>query len=630
MPFQSILRSLGGDLVDICKPGDRLRVTGAYRALPPARAGSGGTRSGIFTAILVANCVRLMSDQASGPQLTAADLDHVNEASQDPKVFDRLALSLAPSIWGHEHIKRAMLLQLLGGCEKILENKTHIRGDINILLVGDPSCGKSQLMRHAMAVAPLAISTSGRGSSGVGLTAAVTSDSETGERRLEGGAMVLGDRGIVLIDEFDKMSADDRVAIHEVMEQQTVTIAKAGIHTTLNARCSVFAAANPVYGHYNRTKKPAENVALPDSLLSRFDLLFIVLDTLAPSHDRRVADHVLRMHRFRGANQTSSNPDADTGRSDVNLGSASAVASAAATATDANDADEDGRGEAPSLNASLSDSQQSAASVDLARKARTAPVYAKFNRLLGSAASPAVAALGGELYSLQFVQKYIMYAKSRPSPRLTPEAAGYISSAYANLRNKEDARTLPVTARSLETMIRLSEAHAKCRLAEQVEVQDAQVALGLLNYALYHEVGGVDGDGMQPRGMAPPEDVAAAAEAAAAEAAGQKRKRVPGGGGRREEEEEEEEPGMTEEERLQRAAAGPAPPSSSSSMTPAQIRDRISAFFEQPGRSPDDAARILDIVFFCEGAAEADVRAALQVLHDEGNVFISGDEVLFI
>ncbi|CAN4080174.1 unnamed protein product [Withania somnifera] len=426
------------DLVDSCKPGDRVAVVGVYKALPSK---SQGTMNGVFRTILIANNVSLLNKSANAPNYTEKVLKDIKNISVKDDTFDLLANSLAPSIYGHLWIKKAVILLMLGGIEKNLKNGTHLRGDINMMMVGDPSVAKSQLLRAIMNIAPLAISTTGRGSSGVGLTAAVTTDQETGERRLEAGAMVLADRGVVCIDEFDKMNDQDRVAIHEVMEQQTVTIAKAGIHASLNARCSVVAAANPIYGSYDRSLTPTKNIGLPDSLLSRFDLLFIVLDQMDPGVDLQISEHVLRMHRYRSP--------IDGGSSTIDNDS---------RYEEQNDKDE-------------------------------MPVYVKYNRMLHGRNSTR---RRKDTLTIQFLKTYIHYAKNRIHPELTDEASDSIATAYAELRSastnaKTGGGTLPITARTLETIIRLSTAHAKLKLRRQVLKSDVEAALQVLHFAIYHQ-----------------------------------------------------------------------------------------------------------------------------------------------
>ena len=221
----------------------------------------------------------------------------MQDLARDPEIYDKLSRSIAPQIQGDytKDLKRAIACLLMGGSRKRLPDGVNLRGDINVLLMGDPSTAKSQFLKFVERVAPIGVYTSGKGSSAAGLTASVIRDAR-GEFYLEGGAMVLADGGVICIDEFDKMRETDRVAIHEAMEQQTISIAKAGITTVLNSRTSVLAAANPIYGRYDDLKDVGENIDLMTTILSRFDCIFIVRDVRDAERDRSIARHVLGVH----------------------------------------------------------------------------------------------------------------------------------------------------------------------------------------------------------------------------------------------------------------------------------------------------------------------------------------------
>jgi DNA replication licensing factor MCM5 len=216
--------------------------------------------------------------------------------ARTPNLFEKFAGSIAPSIYGNLDIKKAIACLLVGGCKKVLPDGVRLRGDINVLLLGDPGTAKSQLLKFVEKVSPIAIYTSGKGSSAAGLTASVQRETSSREFYLEGGAMVLADGGVVCIDEFDKMRDEDRVAIHEAMEQQTISIAKAGITTILNSRTSVLAAANPIFGRYDDLKSPGENIDFQTTILSRFDMIFIIKDEHDESRDQTIAKHVITTH----------------------------------------------------------------------------------------------------------------------------------------------------------------------------------------------------------------------------------------------------------------------------------------------------------------------------------------------
>lgn len=284
-----------GPLTRAMNPGDVVHVGGIF--LPMPYSGFKAIRAGLLTdTYLDAQSIHQLKKQYTAMQRTPEIAAQIAELKDDPALYQKLASSIAPEIYGHDDVKKCLLLLLVGGVSKTVGDGMKIRGDINVCLMGDPGVAKSQLLKYISKVAPRGVYTTGRGSSGVGLTAAVMRDPVTDEMVLEGGALVLADNGIACIDEFDKMEESDRTAIHEVMEQQTISISKAGITTTLNARTSILAAANPLYGRYNPRVSPVDNINLPAALLSRFDILYLILDTPSRDDDERLAQHVTYVH----------------------------------------------------------------------------------------------------------------------------------------------------------------------------------------------------------------------------------------------------------------------------------------------------------------------------------------------
>lgn len=290
---RSVMVAVERSLVDVAPPGTRVSVFCIPTLSSGAQNNSGAVRS------IYLRVVGLTKDNQSGEaaQFTPAEEEAFSQLARNPDVYDILSRSVAPSISGSYtvDIKKALVCMLMGGTRKRLPDGLRLRGDINVLLMGDPSTAKSQFLKFVSKTAPVGIYTSGKGSSAAGLTASVVKDSK-GEFYLEGGAMVLADGGIVCIDEFDKMRPADRVAIHEAMEQQTISVAKAGITTVLNSRSAVLAAANPVYGRYDDFKSASEQIDLMTTILSRFDLIFLVRDVREEERDRMICRHVMGVH----------------------------------------------------------------------------------------------------------------------------------------------------------------------------------------------------------------------------------------------------------------------------------------------------------------------------------------------
>ncbi|KAK1314594.1 Protein PROLIFERA [Acorus calamus] len=425
-------------LVDSGKPGDRVEVTGVYRAMSIRVGPTQRTVKSIFKTYI--DCLHLKKtdksrvqaddpmecDGGNGSSINRGDeheddssdyeqrVEQLKELAKQPDIYERLTKSLAPNIWELDDVKKGLLCQLFGGSAVILPSGASFRGDINILLVGDPGTSKSQLLQYMHKLSPRGIYTSGRGSSAVGLTAYVTKDPETGETVLESGALVLSDRGICCIDEFDKMSDNARSMLHEVMEQQTVSIAKAGIIASLSARTSVLACANPSGSRYNPRLSVIDNIHLPPTLLSRFDLIYLILDKADEQMDRRLAKHIVALH--------FENPEC--------------------TVQDVLD----------------------------------------HNTLIA----------------------YISYARKHIQPQLTDEAAEELTRGYVEMRRRgnfpgSSKKVITATPRQIESLIRLSEALARMRFSEWVEMRDVTEAFRLLEVAMQqsatdHATGTIDMD----------------------------------------------------------------------------------------------------------------------------------------
>jgi replicative DNA helicase Mcm len=386
---------LEGDVVDVSRPGDLVKVTGILQTTPDFSRRGG--RLATFNIFIEANGVEISEKEHEQIEISEEDEKKIREIADDPYVHERIIASIAPSIHGHETIKESIALLLFGGVSKTLADGTRLRGKSNILMIGDPGTGKSQILKFVSGLAIRALYTSGKGSSAAGLTAAVIHDADSGAMTLEAGALVLADQGIACIDEFDKMDPTDRTAIHEAMEQHTVSIAKAGIVATLNARTSILAAANPTLGRYESSLSVQDNIRLPFTILSRFDLIWIMVDTIEATRDRELAQFILNMHQMKRAKDAPSAP----------------------------------------------------------------PI------------------------SQDFLKKYIGYANRYVIPQLTPEAAEVIENFYVNLRKSaEGGAAVPITARQLESLVRLSEARAKMALQTKVSKEDAQAAVRLMEDSL--------------------------------------------------------------------------------------------------------------------------------------------------
>jgi replicative DNA helicase Mcm len=394
LPRTLHVKLVGTEIVDVSRPGDHVSIVGMVRASPPRFPTAGKLRT--FILHLDANSIEVLGKEPETTLPSPEEEKQIHELAKDPWIHRKIINSLAPSIFGYEHVKEAIMYLLFGGVGKSLTDIT-IRGEMNVLLIGDPGTAKSQLLQYVSRVAPRGLYTSGRGSTAAGLTAAVMRE-RGGGMSLEAGALVLADKGIACIDEMDKMRPEDRVAIHEAMEQHTVSVAKGGIVATLNARTAILAAANPSLGRYEPHRTVAENISLPVTILSRFDVIFVLRDVPSKEVDSRMSEHILELHR--------------------------------------------------------------------------------------KGLSPVEPALPFDL-----LRKYVSFAKGI-KPVLTSEALQRLKDFYLAMRSASETEGSPVaiTARQLESLVRLSEARARSALRKEVMAEDAEAAIAIMKKSL-EEVG---------------------------------------------------------------------------------------------------------------------------------------------
>ena len=375
-------------------PGNKIRVVGVVKEVAiTTRTGAQSTK---FDIILEANSVESMEEEFEELDVTKKEEEEILKLAKDPEIYKKLIQSIAPVIYGYDEIKESIVMQLFGGVRKVKKDGTELRGDIHILLMGDPGAGKSILLRYISNLAPKARYVAGRGASGAGLTAAVVKDEFLGGWALEAGTLVLANKGMACIDELDKISHDDRSAMHEAMEQQTVSISKANIQATLLSQTSVLAAANPKYGRFDPYQPPPTQIDLPPTLINRFDLMFVIRDIPNLVTDERIATHVLKLQG-----------DIESAQSEIE-------------------------------------------------------------------------------HSL--LRKYIAYSKQNCFPKLGKEAQRIIRDYYVKIRStatgEDGIKSIPISARQLQAIIRLAEASARIRLAKQVTKSDAERAIRLVEETL--------------------------------------------------------------------------------------------------------------------------------------------------